>query len=94
MCGKRRSEIDEGDRDLSRNQRGERRAAALVRHVYEVRPGHRLEELARKMERGAVAYRSERDRTRPRLRLSDQVADRFDPRAGISDRYVGECADQ
>jgi len=61
---------------LRRDQRGERRRAALVRHVHDAGAGAQLEELAREMLAGARAGRRIVQGAGPLAREGDQLLQR------------------
>src|SRR5204863_7462068 len=77
----RGSDGGEDERDLPADHVGDRLAAALVRHVLELRAGALLEELANEVRRAAGARRAIGKWLR--LRLFDQLAQVPHARTGM-----------
>ena len=75
-CGKPGLRRREHELDLSRDEIGERRAAALVRHVRHLDARHVQEELGREMHDRALAAAAVGDLAGPRLRERDELARR------------------
>ena len=71
----RRRQVVEQHVHLAAHQVDQRRAGALVRHVQHLAAGHRLEQLAREVHRGAAARRRHVDLARVGLAVGDELGD-------------------
>ena len=68
--------------------------AALVRDVRHLHAGHHLEQLAREMDRRAVARRREIELAGIRLRVGDELLHRVHRQRRIDHEHVGNAGDQ
>ena len=78
---------------LTGDQVGQRRRAAAVGHVHHVDAGHHLEQLARHVDRGAVAGRRHVELAGIGLGVGDQLGDRLDRKRRMDIHHVGKADD-
>ena len=73
----RRAQRGKQHLDLSRDQVGQRRRVAAIRHVYQIDAGHQLEQFAGEMAGAADAGRPHIDPARIGLCVDDELGDRL-----------------